>query len=226
MKRLLPVVIIIAVLIVALGGAAMLMREPPSTQPQPALSTATPTQRVVPSDEQPVHFKGRLDAPLQLEEFGDYQCPPCGQFHPITQRVLAQYGDRIRFSFRNFPLVTIHKFAAEAARAAEAAGAQGKFWEMHDLLYERQQEWSKADAARPFFLKYAQELGLDVNRFMQDIDGAVAGMRVAQDANIGHARGVTGTPTLYLNGREVPFEQFMDYDKLRAAIDAALASKS
>ncbi|HEX8181962.1 MAG TPA: thioredoxin domain-containing protein [Pyrinomonadaceae bacterium] len=225
MKRFLPVVIIIAVLIVALGGAAMLMREPVST-PSPALSTATPTQRVVQTEEQPVHFKGRIDAPLQLEEFGDYQCPPCGQFHPVVQRVVAQYGDRVRFSFRNFPLVTIHKFAAEAARAAEAAGAQGKFWEMHDLLYERQQEWSKGAAARPFILKYAQELGLDMNRFTQDIDGAVAGMRVAQDESVGRIRGVTGTPTLYLNGREVPFEQFMDYDKLRAVIDAALAGKS
>lgn len=225
MKRLLPVFIIIAVLIVVVGGTVMLMREPQPAPPA-ALSTATPTQRVAPPDEQPVHFKGRLDAPIQIEEFGDYQCPPCGQFHPIAQRVLAQYGDRIRFSFRNFPLPAIHKFAPEAARAAEAAGAQGKFWEMHDRIYERQQEWSKADVARPFFIKYAQELGLDVNRFTQDIDGAVAGMRVAQDEYIGKARGVTGTPTLFMNGREVPFADIMDFDKLSAAIDAALANKS
>ena len=225
MKRLLPIFIIVAVLIVALGGAAMLMRAPEATQQAP-LSTATPTKRVAPTDEQPVHFKGRVDAPLQLEEFGDYQCPPCGQFHPVVQRVLTKYGDRVRFSFRNFPLSTVHKFAAEAARAAEAAGAQGKFWEMHDLLYERQQEWSKADDARPLFIKYAQELGLDVNRFTQDIDGAVAGMRVAQDQYVGRARGVTGTPSLFMNGRDVPFEQFNDYDKLCALIDAELAGKS
>lgn len=226
MKRLFPVIIIVIVLLIVLGGGALLMRAPQPEPVQTALSTATPTQRIVPRDEHPVHFKGRLDAPVQLEEFGDYQCPPCGNFHPIVQRVLAQYGDRIRFSFRNFPLPKIHKFAAEAARAVEAAGQQGKFWEMHDLLYEQQQEWSKGDAARPFFLKYAQQLGLDVNRFTQDIDGAVAGMRVAQDDSLAQVRGVTGTPTLFLNGREVPFEQMMDYDKLHAAIDAALAGKS
>jgi protein-disulfide isomerase len=189
------------------------------------LSTATPTQNVIPPDTQPAHYKGPLNASVQLEEFGDYQCPPCGQFHPIAQRVLAQYGDRVRFSFRNFPLDNIHRFASEAARAAEAAGAQGKFWEMHDLLYEKQTEWSKADDARPLFIKYAQSLGLDVNRFTQDLDGALAGMRVAQDRYMGQARGVSGTPTVFLNGREVPFDQLMDFDKLRADIDAALAGK-
>ncbi len=227
MKRLFPVIIIGVVLLIVLGGGALLMRTPQAqpTRPTP-LSSATPTQRIVPLDTQPVHFKGHLDAPVQLEEFGDYQCPPCGNFHPIAQRVLAQYGDRIRFSFRNLPLAKIHKFAPEAARAAEAAGQQGKFWEMHDLLYEHQQEWSKGEAARPFFLKYAQQLGLDVSRFTLDLDGAVAGMRVAQDDSLAQARGVTGTPTLFLNGREVPFEQMMDFDKLHAAIDAALAGKS
>ena len=225
MKRLLPIAIIVAVLIVALGGVAMLMRAP-QPEPQVPLTAITPTPHVAPLDAQPVHFRGRIDAPVQLEEFGDYQCPPCGLFHPVAQRVLAQYGDRVRFSFRNFPLPTIHKFAQEAARAAEAAGAQGKFWEMHDLLYERQKEWSNADAARPLFIKYAQELGLDVNRFTQDIDGSVAAMRVAQDQVMGQARGVKGTPTLFLNGREVPFEQMMDFDKLRPLIDAALVGRS
>lgn len=227
MKRLFPVIIIGVVLLIMLGGGALLMRTPQQPLPtQSTLSAATPTQRIVPRDTQPVHFKGHLDAAVQIEEFGDYQCPPCGNFHPIAQRVLAQYGDRIRFSFRNYPLVKIHQFAAEAARAAEAAGQQGKFWEMHDLLYEHQQEWSKAAAARPFFLQYAQQLGLDMTRFTQDIDGAIAGMRVAQDDQLAQMRGVTGTPTLFINGREIPFEQMMDYDKLHAAIDAALAGKS
>jgi protein-disulfide isomerase len=228
MKRFLPIIIIIIVLLIAVGGGWLLMRVPTSAPltSQPPLTTATPTQRVFPPDTQPAHFKGRIDAPVQIEEFGDYQCPPCGQFHPIAKRIMNDYGDRIRFSFRNYPLTQIHKNAAIAARAAEAAGQQGKFWEMHDLLYERQTEWSKADDARPLFIQYAQQLGLDVNRFQQDIDGAVAGMRVAQDADLGNLRGVKGTPTLFLNGREVQFEQFMDYDKLRAIIDAALAGRA
>ena len=226
MKRLLPIIIIGAVLVVALGGAAMLMRAPQPAANAPALSAATPAQRAAPVDEQPAHFKGRASAPVQIEEFGDYQCPPCGLFHPIAQRVLTEYGDRVRFSFRNYPIRTHHKFAAEAARAAEAAGLQGKFWEMHDLLYEKQAEWKDAEAARPLFLKYAQNLGLDMKRFAEDIDGAAAGMRVAQDEYLAKLRGVQGTPTLFVNGREVPFEQIMDYDKLRAVIDAALAAKS
>jgi protein-disulfide isomerase len=227
MKRLVPVAIIIAVLIVALGGVLMLLKspEPTNVSQLPPLTTAPPTQAPVP-DTVPIHFKGRMDAPVRLEEFGDYQCPPCGQFHPIAQRVIETYGDRVRFSFRNLPLDNIHKHAREAARAAEAAGQQGKFWEMHDLLYERQGEWSKADAVRPLFVRYAQELGLDASRFAQDMDGAVAGMRVAQDQELASLRNVTGTPTLFLNGRVVSFEQTMDYDKLRALIDAALAGKS
>ena len=228
MKRLLPIIIIAIVLLITLGGGYLLMRAPTAAPvaSQLPLTAATPTQAAAPLDTQPAHYKGRIDAPVQLEEFGDYQCPPCGGFHPIAKRVIAAYGDRIRFSFRNFPLPNIHKFASIAARAAEAAGQQGKFWEMHDMLYEHQQEWSSVEDARPLFIKYAQALGLDVNRFQQDMDGAVAGMRVAQDADIGNVRGVHGTPTLFLNGKEVPFEQIMDYDKLRAVIDAALAGKA
>jgi protein-disulfide isomerase len=227
MKRFLPIIIIAVVLIITLGGAWLLMStpKPASSQPQPSLASAPP-MTPPPVNVQPAHYKGRIDAPVQLEEFGDYQCPPCGNFHPIMQRILAQYGDRIRFSFRNFPITNKHPFALEAARAAEAAGQQGKFWEMHDLLYDKQTEWSNAPAPRPFFIKYAQQIGLDVNRFQQDIDGAVAGMRVAEDLSLVQMRGVPGTPTLYLNGREVPFEQIMDFDKLRAVIDAALAGKA
>src|SRR5436309_8822275 len=131
MKRLLPIVIIVVVLIITLGGSLLLMRAPQSAPAQTPLTAATPTQRIAPPDQQPAHYKGRIDAPVQLEEFGDYQCPPCGNFHPIMQRVLAQYGDRVRFSFRNYPITLKHQFAGEAAHAAEAAGLQGKFWEMH-----------------------------------------------------------------------------------------------
>ncbi|HEX8071356.1 MAG TPA: thioredoxin domain-containing protein [Pyrinomonadaceae bacterium] len=227
MKRLVPIAIIVAVLIIAVGGVYMLLKspEPTNISQLPPQTPAAPAPTVVPEDE-PVHFKGRMDAPVRLEEYGDYQCPPCGLFHPIAQRVLSSYGDRVRFSFRNLPLPNIHKHAQEAARAAEAAGQQGKFWEMHDLLYERQQEWSKADVARPLFLRYAQELGLNMSRFTQDLDGAVTGMRVAQDAALAQMRGVTGTPTVFLNGRMLSFEETMDFDKLRVQIDAALAGKS
>lgn len=223
MKRLLPIIIIAAVLLVALAGAAMLLRKPQTDASAPSLATVPPTVQSTP--EQPAHYKGRIDAPIQLEEYGDYQCPPCGLFHPITGQVLAQYGDRVRFSFRNFPLPA-HKFARDAAQAAEAAALQGKFWQMHDMIYEHQAEWKDAADARPIFFKYAHELGLDENRFRQDIDSSVVSMRVAQDQYLGKLHGVQGTPTLFLNGREVPFEQIMDFNKLRAVIDAALAGKS
>ncbi len=163
--------------------------------------------------------------PYSLKSMAIINVRPAACFIRLPNRCSAQYGDRVRFSFRNFPLPA-HKFARDAAQAAEAAGLQGKFWQMHNLIYEHQAEWKDAPDARAIFFKYAHELGLDENRFRQDIDSSVVSMRVAQDQYVGKLHGVQGTPTLFLNGREVPFEQIMDFNKLRAVIDAALAGKT
>jgi protein-disulfide isomerase len=119
----------------------------------------------------------------------------------------------------------LHKHAAEAARAAEAAGVQGKFWEMHDLLYDKQKEWEVPDDARPLFMQYAQSLGLDMQKFASDMDSSIISMRIVADERRGGAMGIHATPTFFINGRELAFEESNTLDKLSAAVDQELARK-
>ncbi|HEV7905137.1 MAG TPA: thioredoxin domain-containing protein [Pyrinomonadaceae bacterium] len=243
MRRKLPIIIIIGVLIVALAGGALLMRPsetttrpnlaqmPPTTTAPTATASPNPQATVVPrpaaaSNIAPItHLRGRNDAPLLIEEYGDFQCPPCGSLHPILKRIEGEYATQVRVAFHHFPLREMHKNAGEAARAAEAAAVQGKFWQMHDMLFEKQSEWKDAAPARPLFLGYARTLGLDLPKFTQDIDSTTVSNRVMTDEQGGTARGVTGTPTVFLNGREVPFAIATSYDKLRAVIESELAVK-
>jgi protein-disulfide isomerase len=171
------------------------------------------------------HVRGRSDAPVLLEEYADFQCPPCGFVHPILKRLEAEYEKELRVAFHHFPIRNIHKHAAEAARAAEAAGLQGKFWQMHDLLFEKQNEWKDTPAARPLFLTYARTLGLNLEKFNQDIDSTAMSNRVMKDESSGAARGVTGTPAMFLNGRELAFEEITNYNTLRALIEREIAAK-
>lgn len=133
-----------------------------------------------------------------------------------------EFGDRLRIIFREFPLVPTHQHALVAASAAEAAGLQGKFWEMHDKLYENQKTWHEAFDVRPIFEGYAKDIGLDIERYKQDINSDQVAQRIFQDGKRGHSLNVKGTPTVFLNGREVPFES-LPAEKLRVLIDAALA---
>lgn len=236
MKRILPFIIILAVLGVALGSAWYLTKAVPgsgsnypvtSTAPSPSPgSPATPLQPVANRGEagaEPAHLLGPANAPARLEEFGDFQCPPCGIFHPILEQMHAEFGDRLSITFREFPLVPAHQHALAAASAAEAAGLQGKFWEMHDLIYEHQISWKDQFDVRPVFEGYAKEIGLDIERYKRDVNGEVVAQRIFQDGKRGHSLGVKGTPTVFLNGREVPFESLIA-DKLRVVIQKELDS--
>ncbi|MFN2482005.1 MAG: DsbA family protein, partial [Pyrinomonadaceae bacterium] len=224
MKKTLPVLIIAVVLLVALGGGALLMRSP-SSDVKPAASAATnaapnaprPARAAVADDSPPARVRGRADAPVKLEEFSDFQCPTCGLMHGVLKQLVAKYPTQVGVAFRNFPLREIHRHAAEAALAAEAAGMQGKFWEMHDLIYEKQNEWKDAADARALFRGYAQSLGLDVNRFAADMEGSVVAMRIVADERRGAALGIHGTPTFFINGRELTFDQSNTLEKLSAA---------
>jgi protein-disulfide isomerase len=231
MKKFLPILIIVIVLLVALGGGALLMRSPSSDAkpaaagaPAAAPGVALPA-RAVADDSPTARVRGRADAPVRFEEFSDFQCPTCGAMHGVVKQLVEKYPTQVGVAFRHYPLRELHKHAAEAARAAEAAGMQGKFWEMHDLLYERQNEWKDPDDARAIFMRYAQSLGLDVNRFAADMDGTVVAMRIVADERRGAALGVHGTPTFFVNGRELSFEQSNTLDKLSAAVDGELASQ-
>ena len=150
----------------------------------------------LPVDDDRDHIQGSADAPVTLVEYGDYECPYCGAAYPIVKQVQARMGDRLRFVFRNFPITTSHPHAEQAAEAAEAAAAQGRFWEMHDLLYEHQKRLEAADLH-----SYAEELALDVEAFDEDLTTHVHAARVHDDFMSGVRSGVNGTPTFYINGR-------------------------
>jgi protein-disulfide isomerase len=160
------------------------------------------------------HVQGLETAPVTLVEYGDYECPYCGQAYPIVKEVQRRLGDKLRFAFRNFPLAESHPHAEHAAEAAEAAAAQGKFWAMHDYLYEHQRALDDHH-----LVTYAQHLGLDVPRFEREMqDHAFAG-RVREDFLSGVRSGVNGTPTFYINGRR--YNGSYDAETLVAAIHAA-----
>jgi protein-disulfide isomerase len=141
------------------------------------------------------HIQGPSAAPVTLLEYGDYQCPYCGQAYPIIKQVQKHLGNKLRFVFRNFPITQIHPHAQHAAEAAESAAAQNKFWEMHDYLYEHQQALDDNHLE-----KYAGELGLDLTRFNHDMSSHAHAQRIREDFLGGVRSGVNGTPTFYING--------------------------
>ena len=142
------------------------------------------------------HRQGPANAAVTLVEYGDYQCPYCAEAYPIVKQIQQALGDQLQFVFRNFPLTTVHPDAAQAAEAAESAGAQGKFWEMHDLLFSHQHDLEDEDLER-----YAVQLELDLDRFRADLASPDVQRRIDADRQKGHRVGVQGTPTIFINGR-------------------------
>jgi protein-disulfide isomerase len=149
------------------------------------------------------HIEGNGQNGILLVEYGDYQCPYCQQYYPIVKQVVAKYNDRIKFQFVNFPIVSLHQNAFAAARAAEAAALQGKFWEMHDLLYENQSQWAESSNPMQFFQQYAQQLGLNTDQFKKDYSSNKVNNAINADKAAGDKLGIEGTPTFYLNGKKI-----------------------
>ena len=162
------------------------------------------------------HRAGPDDAPVTLTEYGDYECPHCGAAYPVVHEVRRALGSQLRFVFRHFPLSQAHPHAQRAAEAAEAAGAQGKFWEMHDLLFENQDALEDADLRR-----YAATLELDAERFEKELGAGLYADRVRRDFRSGVRSGVNGTPTFFING--VRHDASWDLPTLSAAVEAAAA---
>jgi protein-disulfide isomerase len=160
------------------------------------------------------HIRGPVDAAVSLVEYGDYECPFCGAAHPIVKAIQEQMGDELQFVYRHFPLTTVHPHAEQAAEAAEAAGAQQRFWAMHDVLFENQQ---RLDA--PYLHAYAEALGLDVRQFDRELVEHVHADRVREDFLSGVRSGVNGTPTFYING--VRHDGSYEFPVLMAALQRA-----
>jgi len=157
------------------------------------------------------HIQGPIDAPIKLLEYGDYECSFCGQADPVAKAVQKRLGKRLCFAFRNFPLANSHPHAERAAEAAEAASAQGRFWEMHDLLFENQDALENEDLKR-----YALTLGLDAERLMNEVLAGAHTARVREDFRSGARNGVNGTPTFFING--VRYEGIPEVEALLAAL--------
>src|SRR6266545_4806012 len=169
-----------------------------------------------PVDPDRDHSRGPDDAPVTLVEYGDFECPYCGRAEPVLRELLADFGDELRFVFRHLPLADVHPRASLAAEAAEAAGAQGKFWEMHDLLFAHQDALAPLDLVR-----YAEELGLDVGRVRGELRRRAYAPRVAEDVSSADASGVSGTPTFFVNGKR--HHGAYDEASLAAAVRSAWA---
>lgn len=216
MKRYLPFLIVAVVAAVAIGGGAALYR---AKRPR---TLTIPKERItsLATESEGVHMLGPADAPVTLEEYGDFQCPPCGKLSEPINEIQHDYNRQVRLIFRNFPLVN-HQHAREAAYAAEAAGLQDRFWQMHDLLYKEQAVWSNSTDARALFNAYAGYIGLNIERFKIDMDSDKVKERVAADQKQGVLLGVKNTPTIFVNNKEID-PRTLNPTELRGTVDAAV----
>ncbi len=217
-KRFRPV-LIIAVAVALAGGAAFYMSKQPG---ETAVSSASsPTQTIAGGG---ARVRGPQNASITLIEFGDYQCPSCGYYAPIVAEVLRRYPKDVRLEFHHFPLIQLHQYAMAAALAAEAAADQGKFWEMHDLLYEHQDAWSRSPNAESEFVSYASKIGLNVNQFMQSVRSPVVNQRVLEDVVKAREFTVNETPTFFVNGQKVTTKP-QTVDEFSKLIETTLRNK-
>lgn len=197
----------IVVTLVMIVGVAFMF----SGDSTPTTSDATPVADSVLIPENP-HVKGATEsAQVTVVEFSDFQCPACRATTPLVQQLLATYGDSVRFIYRNYPLVSIHKNAQAAAIFAEAAAEQGKFWEVHDLLFATQLEWSdtKADELQAQFMTYAETLEMDLPRLEEKMNDSTVLEAIQRDVADGNTANVAGTPTFFVNGVQTPAPQLL-----------------
>ena len=229
MKRHFPLVIIAGVLVTIVAGALLLFRSkqagttaPFTTETRAIPAAVSPTARI---PETLVTKSPTTNASVTVEEYGDYQCPPCGLLHPEIKKIVTEYGARVNFVFHNLPLTKIHKNALVAAQAAEAARLQDRFWQMHDLIYEKQNAWKDEENPRPTFTEYAREVGIDAKRFSRDIDGLEVQQHLDEDRRQAESLGVVGTPTIFIEGRQLKPEVTTG-EGIRKGIDLMLARKA
>jgi len=201
---------IILAIIVVIAGFLWLTKPAPKT----ASTNAKPSS----------HIEGEGGKNVTLVEYGDFQCPACGQYYPVVKAVVEKYKADIFFQFRNFPLESLHQNARAGSRAAEAANMQGKFWEMHDALYENQQSWQSAGDPLTLFTTFAKSIGItDTAKFVTDYKSSATNDIINADLKEGQKFNITGTPTFILNGKKVdnPRDQAA-FDKM---IEDAIAAK-
>lgn len=216
-------IIFIGACVVMLGGLIFF-----SSKDKVDTSNTDPAT-IVTTGDIPDHVYGNKESKVVLIEYGDYQCPGCGAAAPQVKAIADEYKQDIAFVFRNFPITSIHPNALAAAAVAEAAGQQGKFWEMHDLLYQTHSVWSNysIDERSKSFEGYAKQIGLDIEQYKTDAGSKKVSNKISLDKSLGAKAGVESTPSFFLNGTEVDKDTVSDVmsgkgDKLRQKIDEAL----
>jgi protein-disulfide isomerase len=227
MKSFLPFALIGAVFLCAIGSGSILYH----TKKQRIMAVRTAAAEAARKSflsakrgAEPAHVRGPSKAAVTLEEFADFQCHPCGDLSPVLEKLEQDYPSQLGVIFRQFPL-EMHVHARDAARASEAAGLQGRFWEMHDLLYHNRFMWPRSADVCQVFSDYAKSLGLNVKRFNKDIDGEEVKERISADQLRAKSLGVDRTPIVFINNREVPISS-LNPPGLHALIDKALQEKA
>ena len=206
--------ILISVFAIAVIAGIYLIAKKPYQDVGSGISNYRPTN----SD----HIKGNKEAELVLIEYSDFQCPACGAYYPILKELSREFGDKIVFVYRHFPLTQIHKNAKLAAIVSEAAGKQDKFWEMHDVIFENQKEWSDSESAIDYFTEYAQRLNLDVEEFKSAVDLKELKQKVESDYLSGLELKVNATPTFILNGKKI--QNPRSYEEFKKVAESYLNS--
>lgn len=170
------------------------------------------------------HVFGKVGSKVTLIEYGDFQCPPCGNIYPVVKSISNQYKDQLQYIFRNFPIPDLHPNAKAAAASAEAAGLQGKYWEMHDKIYETQNDWSNLSASdrTKFFDNLAKGLGLNMKKFDADMSTAAITSKINYDLDLGRKLSVEATPTFFLNGTKLGTSAYGTESAFKDTINAEL----
>ncbi|MEK7590144.1 MAG: thioredoxin domain-containing protein [Patescibacteria group bacterium] len=195
-------------------GMAQLANSPSLKQPALLLDAVSATD----------WMKGGKEAKIILVEYSDFQCPACAAYYPFVKQLTQDFGDKLQIVYRHFPLRQIHKNADASAYAAEAAGRQGKFWEMHDMIFDNQSEWANKYSVEETFVNYATALGLDIEKFKSDIDSKEVKDKVENDYLSGIRSNVNATPTFFLNGKKILNPR--SYDEFKTIINQAGDSAS
>ncbi len=211
MYKAIPWIVFVVVVVAVVGGVVYMAKQSPR---EPRAEETYPI--TVAADDWVV---GPADAPLTLVEYSDFQCPACASYHPLVKQVLAEFASSTRFVYRNYPLAQ-HKNAKIAAYMAGAAGLQGKFFAMHDLIFQKQTEWSESSTPETLFLQYAQTIGLDLNKLKADLTSPVVQQKVDGDVKSGNSYGVNSTPSFYLNGKKL--QNPAGYEAFKALLIAEL----
>lgn len=206
-------IIILVVLILGFMGIILFNNIKQKDQPASTANTSN-------------HSRGNQESKVELVAYKDFECPPCAQFHPIEEQLYEAYKDKVKFTFKHFPIDTIHPNTRAAHRAAEAAGLQGKFFEMQNLIYQNQDQWytQATTNPQPIFESYAQQLGLDLAKFKADVALDSTNKTINADVASGKQIGVNGTPSYFINGSQLNTGEINSLEKFSKKLDEAIAN--